>query len=237
MSDNTELLNEELDNTRIENLHIDEDQTHDNFKKYLKLFSIAMVAVVVILGAYYYYQNSSKEKEATALKEYDKTDEFIKAEDYDKALNGGNSSVGKTIGLQGIVNQYGPTNIANSAALEAGYILLEKKQTQKALEMFEKANNSESEIVKVGANAGLGATYEQMNKNADAAKFYEIASGLTTQSVLKNRYKYFAALNYDLSKNKDKAVQLYKDILNEDQYSEFAGLAKISLTKLGINFD
>jgi hypothetical protein len=103
--------------------------------------------------------------------------------------------------------------------------------------MFEKALGANSDVVKMGANAGMGACYEKMNKNADAAKHYEVASGIANEKVLKGKYKYFAAINYDLAKNKEKSVALYKDLVNEDQFSEFAGLSKIALAKLGINFD
>lgn len=237
MSDNTEKLNEELNNTSVENLALNNAEESLDLKKYLNYVAIAVVVIVVAVGGYYYNAKVTADNNLSALKEYDKVEEFIKLEDYDKALNGGQTAAGKSIGLLGIVNQYGSTELSNSAALQAGYMLLEKNQTNKALQMFEKALDAEADVVKMGANAGLGACYEQMNKNADAAKHYEIASGIATQKVLKGKYKYFAAINYDLAKNKEKSVELYKDLVNEDQYSEFAGLSKIALTKLGINFE
>lgn len=236
MADNTELLNQDNENT-VQSGFVNEENSNIDLKKYINYIVIGVVVILVVVGGYYYNNNRIAEQNIAAQKEYDKVEEFLKTEDYDKALNGGMSSGGKAIGLLAIINNYGSTQLSNTAALHAGYILLEKNQISKAKEMFEKAMGAESEVVKMGGNAGLGAAFEAEKNHLEAAKYYEIASGLTTQKTTSGKYKYFAAINYELAKNKEKSIELYKDLINEDQYSEFAGLSKIALAKNGIDFD
>jgi len=239
MADNTEYREELNENTSQlgGNLGGNIDDQEIDLKKYITYISIFIVVVLVAVGGYYYNQSRIASQNDAAQKEFDKIEELMVSEDYDKALNGGMTLGGKTIGLVALINNYGSTELSKTASLNAGYIYFEKNQSGKALEMFEKALSSESELVKMGANAGMGASYEAMKKYEDAAKSYEVASSLTTQKVLTAKYKYFAAINYELAKNQEKAVSLYKDLIFEDQYSEFSGLSKIALTKLGIEFE
>lgn len=236
MADNTELMNEENEITPVSGF-VNEENSNIDLKKYINYLVIGIVVILVVAGGYYYNNYRIAEQNIAAQKEYDKIEELLKTEDYDKALNGGMTSGGKAIGLLALVNNYGSTELSNTAALHAGFILLEKNQTSKAKEMFEKAMSSESEVVKMGGNAGMGASFENDKNHIEAAKYYEIAAGLTTQKTTSGKYKYFAALNYELAKNKEKSIELYKDLINEDQFSEFAGLSKIALVKLGIDFD
>lgn len=239
MADNTEYT-EELNENASQfggNLNSNSDEQELDVKKYVTYIGIAALVILLAVGGYYYNKSRVATQNEAAQKEFDKIEELMASEDYDKALNGGMTLGGKTIGLVALVNNYGSTELAKTASLNAGYIYFEKNQSSKALEMFEKALDSESELVKMGANAGMGASFESMKKYADAARSYEVASSLTTQKVLTAKYKYFAAINYELAKNNEKAVSLYKDLIFEDQYSEFAGLSKIALTKLGIEFE
>lgn len=236
MADNTEILNEELENT-VENGFDNGENKDIDFKKYINYLVIGVVLILVVVGGYYYNNSRIAEQNTAAQKEYDKIEELLKTEDYDKALNGGMTTGGKTIGLLALVNNYGSTELSNTAALHAGYILLEKNQSSKAKEMFEKAMTSGSEVVKMGGNAGMGAAFESDKNHAEAAEYYEVAAGLTSQKTTSGKYKYFAAINYELAKNKEKSIELYKDLINEDQFSEFAGLSKIALSKIGIDFD
>jgi tetratricopeptide (TPR) repeat protein len=239
MADNTEYKEELNENTSqiINNYDVNKEEQEIDLKKYVTYIGVFVVVILIAVAGYYYNQSRIASQNEAAQKEFDKIEELMASEDYDKALNGGMTLGGKTIGLVALINNYGSTELAKTASLNAGYIYLEKNQNNKALEMFEKAIESESELVKMGANAGMGASYEAMKKNEDAARSYEIASSLTKEKVLTAKYKYFAAINYELAKNKEKAINLYKDLIFEDQYSEFSGLSKIALTKLGIEFE
>lgn len=239
MADNTEYKEELNENASqiSDNFDVNREEQEVDLKKYVTYIGILVVVILIAVAGYYYNQSRIASQNEAAQKEFDKIEELMASEDYDKALNGGMTLGGKTIGLVALINNYGSTELAKTASLNAGYIYLEKNQNNKALEMFEKAIESESELVKMGANAGMGASYEAMKKNEDAARSYEIASSLTKEKVLTAKYKYFAAINYELAKNKEKAVNLYKDLIFEDQYSEFSGLSKIALTKLGIEFE
>ncbi|HPO62779.1 MAG TPA: tetratricopeptide repeat protein [Candidatus Kapabacteria bacterium] len=138
----------------------------------------------------------------------------------------------KVIGLTEIVENYEGLEEGKVAALYAGNSLLNLNKFEESKKYFEIALKSEANTVLEGANAGMGVALESLKDYANAVKFYTTASELGVTPGSKNRYAYFAGICYEKGGNKDKAIEIYKDIILESA-SEYVGLSKARLVRLG----
>jgi tRNA threonylcarbamoyladenosine modification (KEOPS) complex Pcc1 subunit len=55
--------------------------------------------------------------------------------------------------------------------------------------------------------------------------------------VLKSKYLYFAALNYELAGKKDNAKNIYQSVVELSENSEFGNKSKVRLSMLGTKID
>ena len=137
------------------------------------------------------------------------------------------------IGLKELVDQYGNTENGKVAALYAGNALLNSKKILESEEFFEKAISSSSIEVVVGAYAGLGICKETKEDWTTAGDFYEKASQTTTQKGLKDKFKLYAALNFEKGKNIDRSIKIFREII-QGESTEYILEAKSGLTRLGM---
>lgn len=143
----------------------------------------------------------------------------------------------EVIGLKKIAEEFSGTDAGKTAALFAGNCYLGMFDYKSAMKYFEMAAKSESDLVKEGANAGLGACSSEDNKLDDAVKYYEKASTLAITPAEKQRYMLYAGLVYEKKNDKEKAEKFFREILNDMQRTEFTGMAKAGLTRLGMIID
>ncbi|MFN3306516.1 MAG: tetratricopeptide repeat protein [Candidatus Kapaibacteriota bacterium] len=136
------------------------------------------------------------------------------------------------IGLVDIVREFKGVPQTYVAALYAGNCYLQLERYRDAMEYFKIAMDSKSNIVLEGASSGLGVCYESLGNYTEAAKYYELASSYALPVAVKDRYMYFQALCLEKIGEKAKAEKLYRTIIGDNQ-SEFVGLAKSGLIRLG----
>lgn len=237
--DKSQETREEADEIQVNALG---DEQHSGMGDMVKKFGTVIIVLSLLIVAFsgYYFWNKQKtaeesQKATIAIKGIMP---FMESEEYDKALNGAVSETGeKLMGLVKIADEYSGLAQGDLAAMYAGNAFLLKGDYTKAAEYFEKAKDAESKEVKMGSLAGIGASLEYQGKMEEAAKSYEAASALTEQEIIKSRYLLFAGLNYENAKNKEKAVGIYQEVLNINRFSEFAGMAKSGLIRLGTKID
>lgn len=202
----------------------------------LKVIIVAVLIVIAGSAATIYYMYSAKENEMLASLELSRIRSYYDADNAAIAMHGDSAKQIRgdaIVGLQQIVEQYGSSNAGKSAALYAGNLLVEQNKIDDAQEYFERASSSASPIVSMGAKAALALCKEKKNDFASAAELYSDAAKIGKDIGMEDRYKMFAAINYEKSNDKEKAIALYTDLVMKNSASEFSANAKNSLARLG----
>jgi tetratricopeptide (TPR) repeat protein len=209
--------------------------------KKLKTIGYIVVGAVICASALYFYNGMNAAKNEEAMTALSRISSYYDSGDTKKALEGDparNIRGGQVIGLKAIVEEYGGTDAGKIAGLQAGSVLLEEGKFQEAVEYFELAVKSADPYVSAGGKAGLAACKEYDKQYEAAAALYLEASG-DKNSSLYEKYIFFAAINYEkMSLNggstgsKEKAIEIYKNIVLKNSGSEFINEAKMGLTRL-----
>jgi len=229
---------EELQIGRKLNEHLVDDESAAKLKKNGTIFGIIIVIVLAAVG-YYYYSASQTEKAtqeaamalSKILPEYD-------AGNYAVALDGGKTAIGiDAVGLVDIANKYSGTNEGKLAALYAGNAYISSNRYSEARNYFDKAADSKAKVVQSGAYAGLALCDEEDGKLENAGDNYKKAAENLDEDVLKSKYLYFAALNYEQAGKKDNAKNIYQSVVELSENSEFGNKSKVRLSMLGTKID
>jgi len=205
-----------------------------------RLVAILGTVVVGVGVGIVYWQISEKKRAEEAAALLARIYAYYDNSDYERALYGDTTKTvrGEPIrGLVDIVRQYKGTEPGKVAAFYAGsaYLLLGK--IAEARPYFEIAAKAKAPLLLVGAYAGLAACKEDEGKIAEAAQLYERAAAIGAPLGMAERYRFFAAYCYELAGNAPKAVQLYRQLLQENEFSDFANEAKAGLARLGTVFE
>jgi predicted negative regulator of RcsB-dependent stress response len=203
-----------------------------------KILIIVGSVIVVAAVAIFFYINSTREKSSQeASVALSRIMPYYERMDYQTALDGDTKVQvrgQKVIGFKKIVSEYENTSQGKIAALFAGNCFMELNKPDEAKKYFSIAEDAEDNLVKMGANAGLGVFFEKKNKLSEAAEYYETASSLSSETNAKFRYMLYAGQIYEKSGNKKKAEELFRAIIGEGEYSEFSTPAKAGLVRLGM---
>ena len=236
MSKNEKYEMEDQNNDAV----VQESEVDPTVKK-LKTIGYIVVGAVVFASALYFYNGMNTAKNEEAMTALSRISSYYDSGDTKKALEGDptrNIRGGQVIGLKAIVEEYGGTDAGRIAGLQAGSVLLEEGKFQEAVEYFELAVKSADPYVSAGGKAGLAACKEYEKQYEEAAVLYLEASG-DKNSSLYEKYIFFAAINYEKmslngesSGSKEKAIEIYKNIVLKNSGSEFINEAKMGLTRL-----
>jgi tetratricopeptide (TPR) repeat protein len=229
--------NEELS----EAIELQEDSGVESFvKKNKNLLIGAIVIVAIVAVAIVFFVKSSAQKAEEASLKLSRILPYVEQENYAKALEGDKATKIRgeaVIGLAQIVEDYSGTDAGKLAALYAGNCCLSLNRAKEAEKYFETAQNSNSFVVIQGANAGIGKVYEMEGKFSEAADYYKNAAEYAAEDEVKARYSLYAGLCYEKAKNKENAIEKFKEVVNLSPMSEFSDLAKEGLTRLGTIID
>lgn len=213
-----------------------ENGTQNFIQKNSTLIIIVSVVIIGIVGFMYWNNSQEATKTAEANLLLSRILPEFENNNFDNALLGNtaiNYSGEKVLGLKAIAEEYKGTSTGAIAAVLAGNSLMLTDKYEEAKEYFEKALSSNSDLVSVGAHAGIAACYEYENKQDEAANHYESAASLADTPQIKERYNFFAGLAYSVSGKKNKALQLFENIAKENNGTEFTDLAKSEMARLG----
>ena len=198
------------------------------------------MGLIVVTALFFFIkgriEKSAEEDQNAASFALSKISSVFLANDFEKALKGDPAILinnKPAPGLIEIVSKYGSTKQGKIAALYAGICYNGLNNYQDAAKYFKKALEAESPVIIEGANAGMGVCSESMGKFEEAAKYYENAVTVSKVPGTRNRYQYFEGLCYEKLGKKDLAEKVYREIIAENA-SEFAGMAKAGLIRLGM---
>ncbi len=240
MKNQEELNQDPMIQVENEILIDDQEDIIEKVKKYGRYILAGAAGLVVVLIAGYFFKSQEEEKLNEASVALSRIQSYYFNGEYDKALNG-DASVkvdGMPImSLPEVAEAYSGTDQGMMAALYAGNAYLMQNKMEDAARYFDMATSSESKVLKMGALAGLGACREKEGKAMEAADFYLQASQLAVQKNTEFRYKYYAGKLFENSNDKEKAKDLYNQIIDEEYQNEFTTLAKSGLARLGMKIE
>lgn len=231
-----ELESEETDTKKLSG-----DNGVDNFIKKYKIQIISLIGIIAVIAiiAVFWFSTGSKDEEKASLY-LSRIMPLYDGGNYEMALKGDNTKKvrgEKVYGLQYIVREFNNTESGKIAAMYAGKCLLELDKSTEAIKYFENATGSSSSVIKQGAYAAIAVIKEQQNKHKEAAESYLKAAGFAIEKEVKARLLLYAAINFNLAKDKENAVKNYKEVIGLSEFSEYGDYAKMGLTELGIVID
>lgn len=202
-----------------------------------KTISIGFAALAVIVGIFFFMKHLNEKKRMEASAALSRIMPMYEQGDYMKALTGDGVPpvLGqKVLGLKALVEEYGSTPAGKLAALYAGDAFLALNKAGEAKTYYEKASEADSDYLKRGANAGLGACLENVKNYKEAADYYLKAAEMSEEPGIKSRYTYYSGLCYEKLGDKTNAEKMYREVLDVRQMNEFTGFAKSALIRLGM---
>lgn len=200
-------------------------------EKHSKLMIGAAVALVLIVGGYFGFQYYKDGQNQEAQQEMFQAVYYFEADSLDKALNGDANN----LGFLDIINEYGITEAGNLANFYAGAIYLKQGKydvARKHLESF----SSKDLLVQARAYSLIGDTYMEEQKYEDAAKLYNKAASYKPNKFFSPAYMMKEALAYEKANQKDKAVEIYDQVISKYWDSSEFQKAKKLRARLNPNF-
>jgi len=209
-----------------------------------KAVSYSLIGLIVLVTLVFVLNNlmekSGEENRQKAMVALTRILPYYEAPDYKRALFGDSTKTvrgDRIIGLLEIIEKYEDTDQGKLAAFYAGSSYLALNKTKEAIEYFEIATDSPSNVVLTGTYAGLGACYEEMKDYDNAVDYYGKASELAVTYAAKYRYSYYTAKTYEKKGDKESAEKIYREIIAKDKFSEFSNYARAGLVRLGMKID
>lgn len=187
------------------------------FLKYRKPILIAIAAIVVVVLAIFLFKNFYLEPRAQkASTELAKGQQYLDAEQYDKALNGDKATFA---GFLKIADEYSNTDAGNLANLYAGICYAQQKKWNEALKSFEAYSTSDDALVAPAAINALAAAYANTNQLDKAVDTYKKAADVADKRAqgginnsLSPQFLLYAADILNQQGKKDEALKIYQDI-------------------------
>ena len=187
------------------------------FLKYRKPILIALAAIIVVVLGIFLFKNYYLEPRAQkASTELAKGQQYLDAEQYDKALNGDKATFS---GFLKIAEEYSNTDAGNLANLYAGICYAQQKKWNEALKSFEAYSTADDALVAPAAINALAAAYANTNQLDKAVETYKKAADIADKrakdginSSLSPQFLLYAADILNQQGKKDEALKIYKDI-------------------------
>lgn len=226
---------EEVDDV-LELSQSDDNDILSVWGKYKNVIIVCAAILVLAIGGGYYYTKMTAEKEAEASMQLSRIIMYFQAGEYEQALTGNkvpSAQGGRAMGLKAIADEYSSTPAGQLSALYAGNALVELNKGSEALHYFDIADGSGSDLVKLGASAGMAACKELAKDYKAAAEQYTKAAEMAEEPGVKARYTFYSGLCLEKSGDKSGAETKFREVVDTREANEFSGLAKSALTRLG----
>lgn len=186
-------------------------QSEQFIEKYQKQLAIAAIAIIIAVVGYMGYQKFIKApNEKEAIEQIAGAQLYFSKDSYKIALEGD----GNKLGFLDIIENYGSTQIGNTAKAYAGICYLKLGQFDQAIEQLE-GFSSEDFLVAQLAIANLGDAYMEKGEYEKAASNYEKAASSNANEFSTPIYLMKAAGAHELNKEFDKAIVAYERIQTE----------------------
>lgn len=187
------------------------------FLKYRKPILIAIAAIlVVVLGIFLFKNFYLEPRSQKASTELAKGQQYLDAEQYDKALNGDKATYA---GFLKIADEYSNTDAGNLANLYAGICYAQQKKWNEALKCFEAYSTADDALVAPAAINALAAAYANTNQLDKAVDTYKKAADVADKRAkdgvnnsMSPQFLIYAADILNQQGKKDEALKIYQDI-------------------------
>lgn len=177
-----------------------------------------IVLLIVGFFGYRYYVGSQDE---TAQVEMFPSVYQLEADSLKKALNGD----GKSPGLLSVADNYGSTKGGNLAEFYSGVGLLKQGKYDEAIDHLKDFSSSDL-LVQARAYALIGDAYVEKKSYSEAADYYQKAADYKPNKFFTPGYLLKLAIAREQAKENDKAIDVYKDIIDKYPQSAEAASAK-----------
>ncbi len=212
----------------------------NNWVAILVIAAIGIAAGIALVAVKNGSEKKTLENQAKANLYFSRIKPYYESGDYQKALYGDSLRRirnDEVIGLIEIVDKYEKTGAGKTAALFAGKTLIETQKYSEAIKYFKIAAESESPIVATGAYAGRANAAEALGEREEAYNYYLKAAQNADADQNFERYAFYAALNAEEIGKKSEAEELFKEIIEKNETSQFASLSKAGLLRLGTEIE
>jgi TolA-binding protein len=190
------------------------------------LIGLGVIAAIVA-GAFYLTQIFLPEREAEAQDALFMAQINFEKKNFDLALNGD----GKNKGFNYVKDNFSFTKASDLAGLYAGLCNLNLGKYDKAIEDLKGYSTNVEEIQAVAYSA-LGDAYSEKNNMTDAVTYYEKAAKASTNTSLAPRLILKAGKAFELAKNNEKALEMYKYLEQEFPGAEETQFTQLLIAKL-----
>ena len=204
-----------------ENPEIALDKTEDFVQKNSKVIITVLVVSLVAAAAFFGYRYVAQNQQEEALKQLFPA-EFNFEKDSLKTVLKGN---GNNLGVVKIAEDYSMAKASNVAELVAATVYMRDGKFQDAVNQLDKFS-SDDMIVQARAYCLRADAAMELTKYEDAINFYKKAADHYPNKYFTPIYLMKLALAYESNKNKEKAIEIYNEVVNKYQDSQDATTAK-----------
>ncbi len=204
-----------------ENPEIALDKTEDFVQKNSKVIITVLVVALVGAAAFFGYRYVAQNQQEEALKQLFPV-EFNFEKDSLKTVLKGN---GNNLGVVKVAEDYSMAKASNVAELMAATVYMRDGKFQDAANQLDKFSSSDM-IVQARAYCLRGDAAMELTKYEDAISFYKKAADHYPNKYFTPIYLMKLALAYETNKNKEKAIEVYTEVLAKYQDSQDATTAK-----------
>lgn len=166
--------------------------------------------IALIVGGYFAFQYYKDGQEKEAQEEMFQAVRYFEADSLELALNGD----GNNLGFIAITDDYGITKAGKLANFYAGAIYL-KQGKFKVARLYLEDYSSNDLLYQPRAYSLIGDTYMEENDFENAAKYYAKAADYKPNKYFTPIYLMKAALAYEKSNQKEKAIEAYDKIITK----------------------
>jgi tetratricopeptide (TPR) repeat protein len=201
------------------------------YEQYKKNISIGLTTAVVLIIAVVIYVNNRNANNEKATTDLGKVYQYYDSGQYQLAIDGVPER--NIPGLKSIVENYGSSPAGEMARfyLADAYFLLGKYDD--ALHEFEDFS-PKGDLLAVSRLAGIAGCYEAKKDWKNAAEYFEKAVGRDAKDINAAENLGYAARNYALAGEKEKALSLYKKLKKNYPTSTFARDADRYIAQLSV---
>lgn len=203
MSQNNNIQDPEI---KVEEALSKTEKFFETYKMPMLYAAIAAIAITAGVLAYHNFVTLPKQQEA--MSQTFAAEQFFRADDFEKALNGD----GNTLGFKQIVNDYG-SNAGEAVYFYAGVCELQLGNYNEALTYFKKYKGKDA-IISARAIACMGDAYAGLGDLKAAASEYQKAAN-ASDNIFAAGYLLKAGIMQEELGQPQEALKLYEIIKNK----------------------
>lgn len=216
---------EKIEEGALEAISKSETYIRNNRKK-IVIVAVAVLAVIAAISAYHYlYKKPLVSKAEAAIF---KAEEAFGVDSFALALNGNGADI---VGFLDIIKKYGSTPSGNLAQAYAGISYYNLGEYDKAITHLKKFKSKDT-MANPSIYGLIGDCYVDMDKTAEAVKYFEEAAKRADNDLLSPIYLIKAGIAYEALGEIEKAKTSYQAIIDKYSTSDFRAEAEKYLQAL-----